>query len=373
MAHAYTPGLRVAGKTIVKKVRRLPLKGEVVVQEGDTVRAEDVVARTALPGNVHTVNVANVLGLPPEDVKGCMLKQSGDSVEKDEPIALAKSFFGLFKSTAKASITGTVENVSDVTGQVTLREAPIPVEVLAYVDGKVSEVIEGEGVTVETSGALIQGIFGIGGERIGALRVAVDGPDAVLDPSRLGVATGQVVVAGAYASYDLILKARDAGAVAVVAGGIGDGDLKKLLGFDLGVAITGSEDIGITVIVTEGFGKLTIARKTFDLLKDLDGKKVSVNGSTQIRAGVMRPEILVPRESDAAEERAGSESVGGLEVGTVIRIIRQPAFGKLANVSELPPDLEPLETEARVRVLRAKLENGEELLVPRANVEMIES
>ena len=34
----------------------------------------------------------------------------------------------------------------------------------------------------------------------------------------------------------------------------------------LGLAITGTEDIGLTVIVTEGFGEIAMARKTFDLL-----------------------------------------------------------------------------------------------------------
>jgi hypothetical protein len=373
VAHAYTPGLRVTGHTVIEKMRRLPLKGEVLVEKGDEVTAEDVVAKTALPGNVHAVNVANVLGLPPEDVKACMLKREGDAVEKGEPIAVSKSFFGLFKSTAKASITGTVELVSDITGQVTLREAPIPVEVHAYIDGTVTEVIEGEGVVVQAAGAQIQGIFGIGGERVGELAILVNSPGESIGPDRLGDVRGKVVVVGAHASYDLIFKARDQGAVAIVAGGISDADLKKILGYDLGVAITGSEEIGVTVVVTEGFGELAIAKKTFDLLQSLVGHKVSVNGATQIRAGVMRPEILVPLPANRGKIAVADHFGSGLEVGTLIRIIRQPAFGKLGKVTELPPDLSVVDSGARVRVLKARLEEeGTEVTVPRANVEMIE-
>ena len=84
------------------------------------------------------------------------------------------------------------------------------------------------------------------------------------------------------------------GAAAVVSGGIDDQDLKELLGRDLGVAITGSETIGLTVIVTEGFGDIAMASRTWRLLADKAGRRASVNGATQIRAGVMRPEILVP-------------------------------------------------------------------------------
>lgn len=373
MAHAYTPGLRVTGHTVIEKTRRLPLRGDVVASRGARVAAEDVVARTALPGNVHTVNVANLLGLPAADVPRCMLKQPGDPVTKDEPIAQAKSLFGLFKSTARANATGTIETVSEVTGKVTIREASIPVEVSGYVDGDVVEVMEGEGVVVRTVGALIQGIFGIGGERVGTLSLAVDDPGKIIGPEDLADIRDRIVVVGAHASHDLILKAKELGASAVVAGGISDADLKRLLGYDLGVAITGSEDIGITVIVTEGFGELPIAEKTFTLLRQLSGKKTSVNGATQIRAGVMRPEILVPLEAPGSAEEKPDALAGGLDIGTPIRIIRQPHFGRLGTVGELPPELRPLETEAKVRVLRVRFDDGSEAVIPRANVEMIES
>ncbi len=50
----------------------------------------------------------------------------------------------------------------------------------------------------------------------------------------------------------------------------------------------------ITLVITEGFGKMAMAHRTFDLLKSKQGMKASVNGATQIRAGVMRPEVIVP-------------------------------------------------------------------------------
>ena len=65
MAHAYTPGLKVTEKSVIRKRRQLPLTGEVVVHTGDTVRASDVIARTALPGKVHPLSIANLLGFFP--------------------------------------------------------------------------------------------------------------------------------------------------------------------------------------------------------------------------------------------------------------------------------------------------------------------
>ena len=57
MAHAYTPGLKVTEGMTIHKERRLPLAGEVLVQAGTIVKAEDVVAKADLPGNVQLVNV----------------------------------------------------------------------------------------------------------------------------------------------------------------------------------------------------------------------------------------------------------------------------------------------------------------------------
>ena len=96
----------------------------------------------------------------------------------------------------------------------------------------------------------------------------------------------------------------------------------------------------------------------------------SVSGATQIRAGVMRPEILIPRE-DAAELAAHGEAATGLELGSLLRVIREPHFGRIGRVVELPSELRELDTEARVRVLVVELESGERAVVPRANVELI--
>ena len=115
-----------------------------------------------------------------------------------------------------------------------------------------------------------------------------------------------------------------------------------------------------------------MARRTFDLLRAQEGKKASVNGATQIRAGVMRPEIVIPAGGHQILTGDAEESVG-LTVGSPIRVIRMPYFGMLGTVSELPSELQVLETEARVRVLKVRFESGEEALLPRANVEMIES
>jgi hypothetical protein len=374
MGHAYTPGLLVTEKLLITKNRILPLKGDVLVTPGDRVDPDTVVARTNLPGPVEPLNVANLLGVPPEDVPLAMLKKEGDAVTTGEIIAQTKSFFGLFKSEARAKIEGTIESVSSITGQVLLRGLPVPVEVKAYLRGEVVEVFPKEGVAVRAWGSFIQGIFGIGGETHGIVRMAVDKPSDVLDESKIKPEhQGCIVVGGSRVTAEALKKAISVGACGIVAGGFDDQDLRGFLGKDLGVAITGSEDLGISLVVTEGFGTIDMADRTFDLLRKSEGKEASLNGATQIRAGVIRPEVVIPLPEVAGDrdaEHAGERP--GLDVGSPIRVIRDPYFGRLGSVSALPPELKVLESESKARILEVKFPDGSVATIPRANVEALE-
>ena len=54
-------------------------------------------------------------------------------------------------------------------------------------------------------------------------------------------------------------KAKQVGVAGIVSGGFDYTDMSKILGYSLGVAITGSEEIGPSLIITEGFGKISMA------------------------------------------------------------------------------------------------------------------
>ena len=379
MAHAYTPGLRVTGRAVLQKQRRLPIAGKVLVRKGDKVAAQTVVAHAELPGDVSAVNVVNQLGIPASDLPRLMLKSEGDTVTAGEAIAETKPLIKWFKSSAKSPIDGTIETVSNVTGQVMIRSAPKPVDVRAYIDGTVVEVFESEGVTVETTGALVQGILGIGGEVAGELALVGAGPGAVLDPEDLKPEhKDKIVVAGALITRAAFDRAAELGVAALVCGGFHDSDLRDLLGYDLGVAITGHEDIRPVLIITEGFGNIAMAAATYELLASHAGKHASANGATQIRAGVLRPEIVIPlpEATDgkaAATDQPKAGAAGGLTIGSPVRIIREPGFGRLGKVRQLPPEARAVESEAKVRVVELEFPEGDTMVVPRSNIEAIES
>jgi hypothetical protein len=373
LASAYTPGLTVSGDIVVRRTRRLPIKGETLVQIGQSVEPDTVIARAKLPGILQTIKLSEKLGVDAKDAPDMLTLKPGDPIAKEQVIAETKGMFGFFKQKVISDYTGTVESVSEVTGNLLVREPSIPIDVNGYVKGVIADLIPDEGAIVETRCAMVQGIFGIGGERTGSVRIAVKDGGEVLDASHiLPTDEGKILVGGSGVTYEALVKATEVGAKGIIAGGIKDQDLVKFLGFDIGVAITGNEAISITVLITEGFGFLAMAGRTFELLKSLEGQFGSLNGATQIRAGVIRPELLVPLSSATAEGHKAAQ-VFSLEIGTPIRAIREPYFGQLGHVTELPPNLEVLESGTEVRVLHAKLSDGRNVVIPRANVEIVAS
>lgn len=383
MARAYAPGLKIKESCLIRKRRQLPVPGDIVVGLGEKVCYDTVVARTQLPGSVQILNIAAALDIEAHEIgeeytcelSKYMLKKAGDSIARGEIIAQKKSWLGLFRRFYSSPINGSVEHISDVSGQLAIRDMPKTVEIEAYVPGTVVDVIPRKEVIIETPAAFIQGIFGIGGETHGELETVSETPDSILEADQIRRDhAGKVLLGGSLVTGEALIRAVKEGVRAIVVGGVEDKDLTSFLGYRIGVAITGHENLGLTLILTEGSGRIAMSKRTYDLLKKLEGKMTSVNGATQIRAGVIRPEIIVPREDlcQESDEVEGEFSSQGIVEGTLVRIIREPYFGHVGRVIDLPSDIQTLESEVNAKVIRIELDGNRAVLVPRANVEIIE-
>lgn len=373
MAHSYTPGLKVLEKTVFKKERILPLKGEVLVKDGDLLKPDTIVASTNLPGNVQMLKVSNILNIDPKDVVDALKVKESQEVKKGDIVAETAGIFGMFKSSVESPVNGTIESISKSTGRVVIREAPIPVEVDAYVSGKVDQVIENEGIILKSNAAFIQGIFGIAGEKRGDLLLVSSSPAEELTADQITPnMKGKILIGGSFLSLDAYKKALSLQVAGIVVGGFNYYDLKAVLGYNLGVAITGTEKLNTALIVTEGYGSIPMSEATFSLLKKNNGKSSSINGATQIRAGVIRPEIVIPIDSVNPDNDTESKIPEGIQEGSTVRVIRSPNFGKIGEVISLPSELNKMESETMVRVAEINID-GKNILIPRANLEMVET
>ncbi len=440
-----TPGQRVDPDTVIAKAEELPgepyvidLKAElrtsltpemvdrtVVVKVGDKVSGGDTLARytrgflgevlvVRCPVNgtvefisrssariliredprsaepVHIVSVAKELDIWAASLRMYMRFKEGDEVKQG--MALAAAPGGVASMIYSYSpVSGIIEKVCTKTGTVTIVR-PIKATVVdAYMPGVVAEIVADRGAVVETAGSVVQGVFGIGFENYGTLKVLATNPADEIGADRVpDNCNGLVLVAGAHISYEALRKALDGGATGIISGGADSGDLVKLTGQEIGVGITGQEDIPITVVLTEGFGHMAMARRIFDLLARADGRKVSLNGSTQVRAGVIRPEVVVPEPQPAGETEqgipatstktdgapasgSGEKPVVALNeayVGSRVRVVAKPYFGLWGQVEGLPGGRQRVESEIQVRTAQVRLDDGRLVTVPDANLEI---
>lgn len=372
-SQAYTPGLKVSPDTVWRSRRLLPLPGEVLVKVGDLVDAEQVVARASIPGPVTPIPAARILGISARELAQRLCKPVGSAVQAGEPLARTTGLWGWFVREINSPHSGTLESISEVTGQLMLRGESQNIELKAYLRGKVVEIYPTQGVLIEARGAVIQGILGVGGEQYGKIHVATTSPHEDLTPECLTPDMREsLVIGGRRILQETVLQAQQLGIRGLLAGSMHDRDLKAVLGYELGVAVTGSESLGLTLIITEGFGSVPMSDKTFALFQSLQGRLASMNGATQIRAGVLRPEVVICHDcSNSVSSVSESLLPPSLQTGSWVRLIREPWFGRLGTVINLPPELQPLPSESRARVVEVALDSGEHIVVPRANVEVI--
>lgn len=376
MSLAYTPGLKRKEFDFVKKTRRLPLSGKVLVEKGYEVSYTTIIAETKIPGDTVGVNVALDLGCEPEDAPQFIKMKEGNRVSKGDVLAERNVFIKWGKRQSLSPCDGTVGYISPTAGRVLIKETEKIFKLDAYITGKVLDILPNEGAVIGCNAMLIQGIFGLGGEAHGEIKVVTKSNDDELSPNLIDDdCKGKVIVGGSNVSKATLDKAVKVGVSGVVVGNIKHKDLYDFLGYQIGVAVTGNENLGLTLIIQECFGKMGMAHKTFELFEKADGRMSSINGATQIRAGVLRPEIIIPYANDLESKPSGSDSelqLQGMTSGMLVRIIGEPYFGMLGTITKMPSELQVIESESKVRVMEVELENKKKVVVPRANVELIE-
>ncbi len=281
---------------VISKARRLPAPGEVLVRLGDQVREDTPIAR----GRVRNTELVEIrvdqrLGVDAMDVGAYMLRGEGDAVKKDEVIALRRSFFGSSSKVLRTPIDGTIEAFSRSAGKLLIRGLPIPIEVKAHMPGRVTELFPLEGAVVECRGAIAMGAIGVGSEARGPVEVLADGPGDVLTEGPITKShAGKVVVGGATATPEALRKAQSVGVAALIVGGIDEKDLTDLLGHELNLGDTGGERIGFTLVSLAGFGAEPLDDEALNILREHEGRLACVDGTTQIRTRMLRPEVILP-------------------------------------------------------------------------------
>lgn len=356
--------------------RRLPVAGELHVKVGERVEASTLVASGERAMPVTIVNVARDLDVEPGNAEGHLLIERGQEVRANEPIAKRRR--GLRTLTVRSPLAGTFVRFDPILGTAMIRPPATRLELSASIGGVIEEVEQTRGVTIRTFGSRFFGAIGVGDEAFGVLKIVGNDRQRPLGPELIDHhAARSILAVGGTVNAAALTKAVQIGVRGVIAGSIEEAELLRWLGAkESTVWRVGLPDWRIpsasaplTLVLTEGFGKATMAAPLYDVLKAADGMQGAVSGITQLSGGLRRPEVIILSRSAG---RAGEEltlPLAQLAPGATVRLLDQDHLGVLATVAEAPRRRR-LEGDLLLDALAVTLPSGERLDLPTANVEV---
>jgi hypothetical protein len=352
----YPPETRVLPLTLIRRERLLPTSGKVMVKVGDRVPATHVVAQADVTGEVRIVNIARALRVPPGKAARFLKIKEGDDIKTGGVIA-ARGVLGGTRATSP--VNGFVRRIDKSAGRVLIQVVAKPFELTAYLPGTVTNVTASQGVTIETTGALIQATVGFGGESFGVLHMIASEPTDVLRAKAIDVAAhGAIIVGGAWIDESALQIAQQLQAKGIIAGSM-EGRLLEL-----------ARSLSFPIILTEGLGKTPMARPIFKLLQSQAGREAALSGITRTRWGITRPEIIIPLPADSKPSMPSS--VGTLlSINLRVRVVRGPHQGEVGAVTALYDQPRKIESGARAYGAEVNLDGSGKMFVPLTNLEIL--
>lgn len=373
-----TPPL-IAG-AMARIERRLPQPGEVLVRAGQRVEPEDEVARTFLPGTPQIINMARALMIAPAMVERAMRREVGNKVAQGEVLARSSRIGGRI---CLAPVSGVITAVDTETGYVTIAPDPVEYKMQAMVRGLVMEVLPYEGVRIETPAAQVYGVFGLGNERSGVLRLLVTDPSEPITPEMVDARSAYaIIIGGSGITAAALRRAVQEQVRGVIVGGIDEAELRAFLEWgSMEVWRSGvgtwrvparqpDQGFDLTLVVTEGFGTRPMSAPLFELLASHDRQEALIEGMTQLRGPLHRPRVVIPLSARTAGIQLEPPRPT-LRVGATVRLLDHDHLGQIGQVRMVTTVPRRLASRVRTAAVDVQLEDGAVLLVPRTAVEVL--
>ncbi len=358
---AYIPSTsHVTLLATLRRQRLLPLAGEVIVEQRQRVEATAVVARTYVAERHRLVDLARDLRLPAEKADAALLKKDGDMVRAGEPLATRKVLLGLFTRAARSPVDGRL--VAAAGGKALIAAISKPYELRAGIPGTVVTVVPSKAVVIETTGALLEGVWGNGREDTAALRLVSEDPALALKPGGIDVGMrGAILAVGVLANPAVLKPLIDLGVRGLVVGTLGPGLLPQVLKLE------------IPVLIVEGFGSAGFSAPAQALLAANAGREAWLHAVPLDRFRGQRPELIVPLPGPSASPPPVLEGEA-LAVGKRVRLLRGPGAGRVGTITALNERLVTLPSGLRTRTATVAFQGAPDApeRVAYANLELVE-
>jgi hypothetical protein len=347
------PVTHILALTTILRERILPVPGTVNVRLNQRVSANDVVAEAHWAREHVLLDVARKLGVSTAAADRLIRCKEGDEVAIN---ALIASGGGLFPREVRAPREGRVAVVGG--GRVLLEVGEVNVQLRAGLPGQVMQIVPERGVAIQTAGALIQGVWGNGRIETGALVNLMESPNSTLEAERLDVSMrGSVILAGMVQEANTLRAATELHLRGMILSSLHPSLIPMAL------------QMRYPILVMEGFGNFPMNSAAYRLLTSNAKREATVNAETLDRYSGGRPEVIIPLP--VSVEPAQPNNHETFTAGQQVLLRAAPHFGTVASLVRLRSGLTTLPSGLRAPAADVRLESGEEILVPLANLEVV--
>ncbi|MDO9300356.1 MAG: hypothetical protein Q7T89_03195 [Anaerolineales bacterium] len=347
------PVHHIVGLTSIVRERLLPISGTVLVRLNQKVNPNDVIAEANWAREHVLLDVARTLGVSANMADRLVKCKVDDRLAASAEVAVGK---GLFPRSVVAPRDGRVIIVGG--GQVLMEVGETKMELRAGIAGTVIEVIPNRGAVIQTAGALVQGVWGNGRIDSGLLVSLAEKPDDVLTAARMDVSMrGFVILAGMLKDAESLKAAADLPVRGLILSSLYPSLIPQ------------AREMRYPIIVTDGFGPLPMNSAAYKLLSTSLKIDVTVNAEAYDRYSGARPEVIIPRPTSSAPPLP--HEVETFAPGLQVRMRRPPAMGLIGSIVTMKPGLTTLLSGLRAPAAEVKLENGETIVAPLVNLEVV--
>lgn len=347
------PVHHIIGYATIVRERVLPVPGNVLARLNQKVSPGDVIAEASRGREHILLNVAQALGVSPAAADRLIKCKANDRLAAKTEIAVGG---GLFPHSVVAPRDGRVIVVGD--GQVLMTAGEAKLELRAGISGTVTALIPDRGAVIQTVGALVQGVWGNGRIDSGQLVNLMEQPDGVLTAGRLDVSMRGFVILGGIVKDAETLKAA------------GELPVRGLILSSLFPSLLPqAREMRYPIILTDGFGPLPMNSAAYKLLSTNAKREVTVNAEMRDRYSGACPEVIISLAVNSEAPALREEET--LAPGLQVRMRRPPSMGMLGSIVALKPGLTTLPSGLRAPSAEVKLENGETVIAPLINLEVV--
>jgi len=378
----YAPvNLRVERKVVVRMRRSLRGKGTLNVSLGQQVSPEEIIGTSTISSGFRTLNLSLLLSVSPSEVENHLTRQVGQRIYKGELLAFKKGFLWSRKKVVVAPTDGILDFLNSKTGELRLSFIPEKVELPAGVYGIVEAVDKELGLAIiRTQVSRIHGMFGSGGPRDGILQI-FNTKNSLVFKSAIAAKYNEHILVGRNLFFkEAVTASISAGVRGIITGGLNAKDYRAMAGGRLIFPKKLDNDIGISIVVCEGFGSIPIGDDIFEILSEYEGRFVYVDGN---KAQILLPSfegssinaVKNTQLTDMAEENLASDlesknEILELKVGLKVRVVGSSFSGEQGKIVAINASETLLPSGLRAFLVTVE-GSRRKIQVPVANCEVI--